>query len=132
MLEKGLEDLKPCRFGTCDDLFFCSHLDCMDEELPINDPAWKDSEVSQRLELASVKESMEELESVMEFVKGKVEELVSSESPWLKEVEQGPPDALEFREGPIYGFPDEPGHPQQVGEADGWGQLLLQQMSPYF
>ena len=50
----------------------------------------------------------------------------------VPEVEQCPPGALESREGPIYGLPDEPGRPQQVGEADGWGQLLLQQMSPYF
>ena len=35
----------------------------------------------------------------------------------VTEVEQGPPDALEFREGPNNGFPDDPGCPQQVGVA---------------
>ena len=50
----------------------------------------------------------------------------------VTEVEQGPPDALESQEGHIDGLPDEPGRPQQVGVADGWGQFLLQQMSPFF
>ena len=49
----------------------------------------------------------------------------------VTEVEQGPPDALESCEGPNNGLPDEPGRPQQVGVADGWGQFLLQQMSPF-
>ena len=50
----------------------------------------------------------------------------------VTEVEQGQPDALESQEGPINGLPDEPGCPQQVGVADGWGQLILQQMSTLF
>ena len=50
----------------------------------------------------------------------------------VTEVEQGPPDALESQEGPNNGLPDEPGRPQQVGVADGRGQFLLQQMSPFF
>ena len=81
----------------CIDLFDCNHLD---EELPTHGPAWDDTEVCQRLELATIKESMKELESVVEFVKDEVEEFVSSESAWLKEEEQGPPEALEPRRQP--------------------------------
>ena len=95
---EGLEEQKPCRFGTCVDLFACNHLD---EDLPTHEPAWDDSEVCQRLELATIKESMEELESVVEFVKVEVEEFVSSESVWLKEDDQGPPEALEPRGLPL-------------------------------
>ena len=105
-LGEGLEDQKPCRFGTCVDLFVCNHLDCLDEELPIYGPAWDDTEVCQRLELATIKKSMEELESVVEFVKDEVEEFVSSESAWLKEEEQGPPEALEPRGQPNQGLAD--------------------------
>ena len=60
-------------------------------------------------------------------------ELQSKDKPkTVSEVEQGPPGILESREGPNNGLPDEPGCPQQVGVADGWGQLILQQMSTLF
>ena len=91
-LGEGLEGQKACRFGTCVNLFVCNHLDCLDEELPIyglieGKKEGKrcnnllEPEVCQRLVLATIKKSMEELESVVEFVKD--------------EEEQGPPETLE-------------------------------------
>ena len=46
-------------------------------------------------------------------------------------MEQGPPDALESREGPINGLPDESGHLQQVGVADGLGAVLTATDVPF-
>ena len=64
------------------------------------------------------------LESTVEFVKDEVEEFVSSESAWLKEEEQGPPEVLESRGLPNHGLADAQFLPrprvlpQQVGHAE--------------